>query len=352
MRTHFGRWLLWVSLGANVVALDQSVSEIGPKEAFKQLLSAPPPVAQLVFREKLPPVANEPVPLQGGIEGSTNFALYQLRWQSNGLVVHSLRSTNQTSAAQRADVGFTLWNDTFCFLDIGTNAFVYQLEHQRAQQGQVTPSYDAAWYRVSRYGEVLNLGLSHLWPGTVHWDGDRFTARGIADKKAIYLTGVLSSSSNGLPCELKVAYSNDMNVAHYRIAYEYTPEIQLPFPGRIRLFFQNRGSEIEFRSYELLSLTRAQTPMPRESFAPEALTQTAPKSGPMRYLTNGSIYIRLPSGQMLETPAASAKLSLGREDYHRNRYFYAATALVGASFVFLIVRTNGSKHNQKNHANP
>jgi len=340
------RWLIVLAAGTMLWrATGETFNASDPDQAFKLLLSAPPPLAQLVFREKLPPVFNRPVTLQGGIKGSTNFALYEVRSQSNGLVVRSLNSTNELPTAHISKVAFTLWEKDFCFLDIGTNAFFYQLEHDRAQKGEVTPSYDAAWFRVSRYAEILNLGLSHIWPGSVRWQDDQFSAQGIADKQPIYVLGSISRRTNGIPCELTVAYSNQMNVAHYRIAYEYAPEVQPLFPARISLFFQHRGSEIEFRSYEVLSITRASGPMARELFSPDRFLGF--KSAPSRYLTNDSIYMQLPSGRMLETPAVPAKLALNRADYFKNRYFYAATLFVAAFFFVLMIRTNSSQHQER-----
>src|SRR5689334_1279745 len=103
----WSRWLMVLSAGTMLWrATGETFNPSDPDRAFKLLLSAPSPLTQLVFREQLPPVFNRPVPLQGGIKGSTNFALYELRWQSNGLVVRSLDSTNDLPTAHISKVAF------------------------------------------------------------------------------------------------------------------------------------------------------------------------------------------------------------------------------------------------------
>jgi hypothetical protein len=309
-------------------------SDLDAKERFKLLLQSPPVIRSLVYREKLPPVPNKPVPLDIGIANSTNYALFEVRWQTNGMVARQLRSTNDVD--RMSGVLFTVWDDNICFLDTPTNAFFYHLEHDRVRRGHVPPAYDAAWYRISRYAEVINLGLSHLSPGAVRWDGDKFSATGIADKKPMFVTGEIGGLTNGIPCELRVQYSNDMGLAQYRLAYQYDTFRPPFYPTRIKLLFQHRGKEIEYRTYDILSVTAAPAPLPEALFTPERTfhgNQTQ-----FRFYTNDSIYTRLPSGKLLETPASFPKLTLTREEYYRNRYIYALAVLMTAGFLRLAVK--------------
>jgi hypothetical protein len=284
-----------------------------------------------VYREKLPARINVGVPLDTGIAGSTNFALFELRWQTSGMFLRGLESTNDLGTSKLGPVAFTLLRDQFCFLDGGTNAFFYQLEHERARRGNVPPAYDAAYYRVSRYGEILNLGVSHLWPGSIQWEGDRFIGRGIADKRAMHVFGEISQRTNGLPCELSVTYSNSTGLARYRIAYAYDRRTRPFFPSRISLFFRGPEKEVEFRTYEVLSLRLAQTRLPDSWFSPDSLVRSHAMS--VRYFTNNSVYARLPSGLWLESRGPTPRTSFTRQDYYRNRYFYVF--LVGLSGLFL-----------------
>lgn len=336
-----GRTLVWIVLSLGLT-VGNARAEAGADAAsdrrarFQAWLEAPPALERLVFREKMPPVANEPISMQTGIRSSTNFATFELRWQTGALWVRSLE-TPGVGPDRMPPVAFTLLHDNFCFLDQGTNAFLYHMEHERVRRGQVPPAYDAAWYRISRFAEVLNLGLSHLFPGSVRWDGERFQAQGLADKKPLYVLGEITGYTNGIPCELRVAYSNQLSVAHYRLAYEYQERISPTFPSAIRLYLQTRGREIEYRSYEVLEVKLAKAPMPESWFAPSALMDGTTME--LRYFTNDSIYVPLPSGRMLETPSGPApRLALSREDYFRNRYYYLAGGCLTAFFGLLAFR--------------
>ena len=66
-----------------------------------------------------------------------------------------------------------------------------------------------------------------------------------------------SRLTNGIPSELSVLYSNDMGVARYRIAYAYHHYAPPFLPDRVTLFFQAPEKEIEYRTYEILSLRAA-----------------------------------------------------------------------------------------------
>lgn len=312
------------------------VPEEDPESRFKRWLESPPAVERLLVRERLPPILNRPVPLDTGIERSTNFTLFELRWQSNAMLVRTLPAARHPTKLPAPEVAFSLWNDAFTFLEGGTNAFVYHFEHDRVRRGVVPPAYDGAWFRVSRYGEVLNLGLSHLWPGSVRWEGTRFRALGLADKKPMDVSGEILRWSNGIPCEMSALYSNDMGIARYRLAYEYAPHATVLFPARIRLFLSAAGREVEYRCYDILSLSLARGPLTEEHF--RAVQLAGPGGVSVRYLTNDSIYARLPSGTMLETAGAPVRLHWSGDQYYRHRYFYVLVGLVSVFFAVLMIR--------------
>lgn len=313
------------------------------KDLFKLLLQSPPAIEHLVFREKLAPVLNQPVPLSEGISRSTNFASYQLTWQTNGMLVRRLPDTPDLISQRLPKVAFNRLYDNFWFLDAGTNVYFYQLEHERARAGFVPPAYDAAWFRITRYGEILNLGLSHLWPGTVRWEADRFNAWGIADKKPLRVCGEITQLSNGMPTELRVTYSNNMGIAWYRIVYDYRNRDFWPYPNRVTSYWKAPQREIEYRAYEITELRLARRPLPDEVFRP---TEIGENPSRVRYFTNNSVYIRLPSGRMLEAPGAGPKLALTRADYYRNRYFYVASTAVTVAFVALGIKLKPGQSNQ------
>jgi hypothetical protein len=305
-------------------------------EAFKRLLDAPPVIEQLIYREKLPPQPNALIPMDVGVSRSTNYAVYEVRWQTNAMSVRTMELHLPVGRSDAYRTTFTMWNDNFWFLDNRTNAFVYHLEHERVRRGYVPPSYDAAWYRISRFGEVLNLGISHISPGSVRWDGNKFSVRGLADKQPMSVMGAISGLTNGIPCELTVRYSNAMAVVEYRLAYTYENYSPPGYPKRVSLFVKHGLKETEYRSYEILSVKTGSRSLPETHFDPDDLLQT--KSMQLRFLTNDSIYLQLPTGKLLESRASMPNSRLTGADYYRNRYFYFSMSLVTVVFVRVFTR--------------
>jgi hypothetical protein len=318
----------------------QSTAAVGTAsagvDAFKRLLDSPPVIEQLIYREKLPPTASAMIPMDVGVTHSTNYALYELRWQSNAMSVRSLESNVPAGKADAYRATFTVWNDNFWFLDNSTNVFVYHMEHESVRSGHVPPSYDAAWYRISRFSEVMNLGISHIKPGSVRWIGDRFSAQGLADKQPMSVTGRISRLTNGVPCELDVRYSNTMAVVDYRLSYEYASSAPSGYPKRVSLVVKHGSKETEYRSYELISVKAGNRPMPETHFDPDHLRDN--RSIQLRLLTNDSIFLRLPTGKLLESRASLPNAKLTQAEYYRNRYFYLSMSLVTLVFFRAFIR--------------
>jgi len=308
-----------------------------PKERFKALLQSPPVIERLVFVEKLPVNPHHAVPLDQGIAASTNFQTFELRWQTNAMFLRQIRNLNDLTNQFVPGECFTLWNDQFYFLDAGRKAMLYVLEQEKARAGIYPPPYHATLIKRGKAAEVLNLGISHLTPGSIRWEGDTFHAVSTADKKPIHIRGEISGLTNGIPIEMKVQYSNDVSVANYRMTYAYESYRPPYYPTRITAHFINRDKEIEYRAYSILSLATSPNPLPQSRFGPEPFLLA--NAMPTFYLTNDSIFFKLPSGQLIETPATIPKLRLSGSDFFKNRYYYFAAASVTLWFLALVLRT-------------
>jgi hypothetical protein len=112
----------------------------------------------------------------------------------------------------------------------------------------------------------------------------------------------------------------------------------------VTLYLQHSGREVEYRSYEILAVQPAADQMAETEFSPEQFLRENHLQ--RRYFTNNSLFVKLPTGKMLETRAGLIKLSLTDRDMYRNRYFYAVMALVTAFFISLRFRL---KTNQRNY---
>jgi len=333
---------------AGFVSVAQASDELTPTEKFKALLSNPEPVEEMLFLEKRPREQGKPPSLEDGIAGSTNYSVGFLAWEPGSMVFRTLATTNLPVSPDADGPAFTFHNNRFSFIDGRTNVLVYELEHKRVEAGEFPPTFDAATYRLRRTSEPLNLGLSHLLPGSVRWDGDHFHATGSADKKRIHISGEISDYSNGVPTGLRVQYSNDMGVANYRIAYTYASARLGDFPETIRILFNYKGREIEYRTYTILKRTVGKAPLPDRLF--DAFSYVPRSESTVRLSTNDSLYVVMPSGRLLETPSAAApKVRLTKNDFYRNRYIYVLMGALTIGFGVLLVKSAKSgttNHNQ------
>jgi hypothetical protein len=163
---------------------------------------------------------------------------------------------------------FTLWEDQFYFLDNPRAAVLYVLEEANAAKGTYSGAYHATMIRRGKATQILNLGVNHLSPGAIRWDGDSFLATGIADKRAIQVQGQITGFTNDIPSEMFVEYFNETGMARYRILYDYR-SYQRPFyPSRIRINFLHKDREIEYASYAIESVSAATRPLPQSRFDP------------------------------------------------------------------------------------
>lgn len=310
--------------------------EVTPLKRFKTLLEAPPVVARLVFSETLPKDPTKAVPLDTGLADSTNRIFYELRWQPNAMFCRQIRRPDDITNQAIVGACFSVWEDKLYFLSAGGNPMLYVLEKEKAKRGDYPAPYHASLIRRCRAAEPLNLGISHLQPGMIRWEGNQFKVVTTADKKAMYIRGDVSGFSNNIPCELTVQYSNDMGVANYRIEYHYDTYAPPYYPSRITSYFRYHGKEICYRACQLLSIQTAPKALPESSFDPSPYILASRRA--LLYLTNDSIYFKLPSGKLIESPSSVPKLKLSSVDYRKNIGYYLAAATVTLLFLGLTAR--------------
>lgn len=166
---------------------------------------------------------------------------------------------------------------------------------------------------------------------------------GSADRKPMHVFGVISGQSNGIPTEMKVAYSNDMGVAHYRMEYHYQT-YQFPYlPTEMRAYFTYQGKEILYQSYHPLEVRLANHLISAEEFDPMKMFHKEEWIA-TRYVTNDSLYVALPNGRMLKTETLDVpRVRFVSRDYYRARYAYLAMATLFVTFCVLAVRMQKSR---------
>lgn len=346
LRTAIGAWLLFSACNSPGHAAALPSGAATPLERFQRLFSSPPVIWQLVYSQTLPNAGRVAVSLEQGLTGATNQEMFEVRWQTNAMLHRELFSIEQRNDNEIRGECFSLWNDRFHFLDARTRPSLYVVERKKAVEGVYSDVYHAAHIRLTHASEILNLGVSHTSPGSIHWEGDHFQLVSMADKKPISLTGRISAVSNGVPVEIRVKYSNDVGAAEYRIAYTYERYAAPYYPSRIDSFLLRNGKEILYTQFYLLEVKTSPAALPESHFVPGAFLTPAEQS--LLYLTNNSTYSKLPSGLMIEVPAAIPSLEFSAKDLKRNCFYYFA-ALAWSSLLIsfgfkLCLRTKTKKN--------
>lgn len=321
-----------------------------PKDRFKTLFSAPPVVERMIVTERLPKDSIHAVPLETGLADSTNFVTYELRWQSNAMFLRTLaRPTDSTNYAMTGQC-FTLWDDHFYYLDNPRAAVLYVLEEANAAKGIYSGAYQATVIRMGKATQILNLGVNHLKPGGIIWEEDGFSASGMADRRVIQIQGQITGYTNDIPSEMSVEYFNETGLARYRILYDYRSYVPPYYPWRIRINLLHKDQEIEYASYSIESVSTAAQRLPKGHFDPAPFIEANRLE--THYYTNGNVYSRLPSGQLIETFGAAPKMKLSAREYRSNGYYYLAVA-VATTFFFVLALNQRKKEMPKNaRANP
>jgi hypothetical protein len=305
-------------------------------ERFKLLLSSPPVIKSMVYSRTLPAPGQTAAFIDTGLNGSTNREFFEIRWQTNAFFHRQLIAPEQVTNNTITGRCFKLWNDQFYFFDSRTAPSLYVLEWDKAARGVYPGPYHAAHIRMTEASQPLTLGISHIYPGMISWEDDRFTVVTMADRKPNWIRGRITGFSNGVPSELKVQYSNDMGVANYRITYDYADEWAAGYPSRIAAHFVNGEREILYSELFILSVKISQAALPEDHFS---LASTVMAPDRMLYLTNDSVYARLPSGRLIEAPGVTRRSRFDPGGYHRNRYYYAAAGAWTICCFALGVRT-------------
>jgi hypothetical protein len=340
-----GTWVFVAGAFALLACAVEKNNAATPKDHFKALLSSPPTIERMIFTERLPKDPTHAIPLDTGLADSTNVLTYELRWQTNATLLRTLRHSASFTNYSMWGKCFTLWNDQFYFLDNPKSAVLYVLEEAQAAEGNYSGAYHATLIRRGKAAQVLNLGVNHLQPGAIRWDGDSFSVSGIADKRPIQIQGHITGYTNDIPSEMHLEYFNESGLARYRLQYDYEKYGAPYYPARIIINLLHENKEVEYQNYGIQSILIAERPLPKSHFDPAPFIEANHLQ--LQYFTNGAVYSALPSGQMIETFGSVPSLKLSSGDYRLNRYYYLAVLAIAAFFLAMLIRETKTERKTK-----
>jgi hypothetical protein len=306
--------LLLAALVVNVSPLttraeDGSNSAPSPVEQFKNFISSPPIIQNLVFQQKVP-MESGARPLDGTFALSTRFDYYHGKWQPDGMLFRRLNrpedATNFTFAGNLVSVSA----HQHALVEPGGRLTTWD-DRDPSVAGKTISVFYTTQLALDPLREILNLGIMRAGIGTIRWVGDQFRTECEVDHKRVLITGELVPSRDAPPSGMRVCYMFPNMTNRYVLRYGYAPGLKYSFlPAAITNFWvtqSRRGveKEIELDEWRILALDIAEAPLLAESFNPAPFTGQGEWT--TRVYTNGALYTRLTNGMLqfpvsLETP--------------------------------------------------
>jgi hypothetical protein len=273
----------------------QKLSSRSAIEQFKNFISAPPVIANLLFQRKVP-MGDGTWPLDGSFVQSTRFEYFQAKWQTNGLLFRRLGSpddaTNSNVASQ-----LVAWSGHRHTLLEPKQLLTSWDDRDSSTVGKKISVFYTSQFFLDPLRQILNLGIMHVNFGTIRWEGNRFRVQNEVDHEIMRATGELLVSVEGPPQRLNVHYELQGRTNDYVIRYGYSPTITYPcLPSTITNFWVSDGKEIELDEWKILQCEFSPSPLPPEAFSAERFEKQHHFA--MQVYTNGAFYEVTPNGTL------------------------------------------------------
>lgn len=248
---------LWSALfaGSVLVLCGGSLQAQTPLEEFKNFLTNPPPIEEIVVEKKL--MITSPLPKGYYLGGS----FFQLRLQTNAYFARQMQALGEAPGNQHnGNLLEGAWDDTYWLL----NNDHLNLWHNR-KQAELTGEVR----RSMMFDHILRLGLDiRLIGSSMVWNGDAFTAQGTDGSR---LEGrIESKTSDGLP-ERIATWTAQNPDWHTCVDYRYQPDFHPWFPISMRAYFR-RGNEEKGPMELYVSSLKMGSSSSQDSFFPKHFT--------------------------------------------------------------------------------
>jgi len=280
---------------------DMPGSESPALEQFKQFISSPPSIRNLVWQQKVPMEGGQR-PLDGTFALSTRFDYFQARWQTNGMLFRRLNRPEDATNYNFAGTLVSVSDHQHALVEPGGHLTTWD-DRDPSVSGKNISVFYTTQLALDPLREILNLGTMRAGLGTIRWDGNRFRTECEVDHERLLITGELVPSGDAPPIAMRVCYSFPHQTNRYVLRYGYAPSLKYPFlPATITNFWvteTRRGveTEIELDQWRILALELAEAPpLPAQTF------DLAPFQGQShwatRIYTNGALYTRQTNGTL------------------------------------------------------
>lgn len=257
---------------------------------YKELLEFPPSSGMIVYRAKLPPDLARVQPPATGLDGSTNFQDYSVRWQSNAFVFRAVRDLAQPNVGLLSASSAWHYDREYWILD--NRGAILWVNPDTAKDPEPMDSrpgnhpLNFLRYCKTKLALILNMGVYNIAPGGARWEKDKLHAF-YADRNQT-IDGQLQCDQGGYPKALTLIYRSGTNAATYVVHYGYgTNRGVSNLPNSIRITEIFGGVEVERENLTIV-FADFNSAGRKENYDPRELIST--NQLPIFYFTNSAFF--------------------------------------------------------------
>jgi hypothetical protein len=337
------------ALGASAQPVTSSGESNSALEKFKDFISHPPIISNLVFQQKVP-MSGGARPLDGSFARSTSFEYFQAKWQTNGLLFRRLSAPSDVTNLAVAGELVSWSGHEHALLERGDRFTTWDDRDPTVAGKTVSVFYTSEWLQEP-LRQVLNLGIMFVGIGSVHWEGNRFHIESKVDEQRLLVSGEVIPSVDGPPRRMTVCYAFPHRTNYYVVRYGYSPGQTNSMPPTVITNFwitkspgKQKGAEAELDldEWRILDFECVENPLSQEAFA---VTEFARRNGWQRHLyTNNAIYDRTTNGTLhLAYSFVAAPNTSHRPAPALRKVFYGVWGGMNIAIFALMVRAKETK---------
>ncbi|HLH54025.1 MAG TPA: hypothetical protein VKY92_10475 [Verrucomicrobiae bacterium] len=321
-------------------------------EEFKNFISHPPVISNLVFQQKVP-MGGGARPLDGSFAHSTSFEYFQARWQTNGLLFRKLTAPSDVTNLAVAGELVSWSGHEHALLERGERFTTWDDRDPTVAGKTVSIFYTSEWLQ-DPLRQVLNLGIMFVGIGSVRWDGNRFHVESKVDGQRLLVSGEVMPGVDGPPREMTVCYALPHRTNYYALRYGYGPARSYSMPPTVITNFWIRKdlgkekaaeAELDLDEWRILDFQSANNPLAQEVFA---AAEFARQNGWQGHIyTNNAIYDRTTNGVLQLAYSFTTAPNLSNKPTRTLRtVFYGAWGGMNIAIIALMARAKEAKKQQ------
>lgn len=259
-------------------------------ETFKKFLSSPPPIANVIFSERMPPDPQKPWRTDIPLQTSKQFRFWHGMWDPTGYFLREIPPGGSVTNLKTPGL-LAASMDGLCTFHYGRG-----YNEEFVDVGAAADVCDVAKLNSAELRQVLTMGLMHSEISSIQWNGNNFKV--LHTTQEVEIRGSINKNLSDQVDSMKVSYTTDKGDVNWNLRYEYgSAELNSNKTVlRISCFWVKNGEEVERSEFDLYHLESE----PNRSFA-DYLKPDAYIKGNFwqeHVYTNNAVYSLLANGDL------------------------------------------------------